>query len=289
MDTASMIRQFLDENGIPAARRLEVVCKYHVELEAGCRLTGCEIIMRAVDDDVFVRAELPISVMTKETRGVVKYLADLNKKRIEEGKQGYFDLDYVAGKIIFGIRVHQPASTEILRDVAHYCVEQIEYESDDLLKTVCDECEAVLQAEEERRLQLEKENREPSMFALLMRRLKQAIRNKLDPDAAAANARFGLPGAAPAEEPEPYDIGDPEEEPFTPGAEAEEPTIGEAEQPEGYEEACEPADPSAQKPVDRTDLNDEADGQDAEAEEFEEPEEAAPAADEKPEETEITE
>lgn len=299
MDTASMIRQFLDENGISAARTLEIVNKYHVELETGCRLTGCEIIMRAVDDDVFVRAELPISVMTKETRGVVKYLADLNKKRIEEGKQGYFDLDYVAGKIIFGIRVHQPASTEILRDVAHYCVEQIEYESDDLLKAVCDECEAVLQAEEERRLQLEKENREPSMFALLMRRLKKAIRNKLDPDAAAANARFGLPGAAPGEEPEFYDVGDPDEEP----------TAGESVQPDEKAEACEAADPLAQTLVDRLGLNDEADGQDAEAEEFEEPdetgrelpdqafdrlftekaEEAAPAADEKNEESETAE
>ena len=148
-------------------------------------------------------------------------------------------------------------------------------------------------------LQLEKENREPSMFALLMRRLKKAIRNKLDPDAAAANARFGLPGAAPGEEPEFYDAGDPDEEP----------TAGESVQPDEKAEACEAADPLAQTLVDRLGLNDEADGQDAEAEEFEEPdetgrelpdqafdrlfteeaEEAAPAADEKTEESETAE
>lgn len=193
MDTPSIIREFLDENSIAAARSVEITYKYHAELEAGCRLTGCEIIMRAAGEDVFVRAELPISVMTKETRGVVKYLADLNKKRIEEGKQGYFDLDYVAGKIIFGIRVRQPITPALLKDVAGYCVDQIEYESDELLRAVCDECEAVLQAEEELRQQREKENREPSMFALLMRRLKQALRNKLAPDSAKKGGRRGLP------------------------------------------------------------------------------------------------
>jgi len=193
MDTPSIIREFLDENSIAAARSVEITYKYHAELEAGCRLTGCEIIMRAAGEDVFVRAELPISVMTKETRGVVKYLADLNRKRIEEGKQGYFDLDYVAGKIIFGIRVRQPITTALLKDVAGYCVDQIEYESDELLKAVCDECEAVLQEEEELRQQREKENREPSMFALLMRRLRQALRSKLDPDSAKKGVRRSLP------------------------------------------------------------------------------------------------
>ena len=200
MDTASMIREFLDENSIAAARSVEIAYKYHAELEAGCRLTGCEIILRSVGEDVFVRAELPISVMTKETRGVVKYLADLNKKRITEGKQGYFDLDYVAGKIIFGIRVRQPITTALLKEVANYCIDQIEYESDDLLKAVCDECEAVLQEEEEERRQMERENREPSMFALLMRRLNKAIRDRLDPDKARKPGPFGLPGAVPAEE-----------------------------------------------------------------------------------------
>jgi hypothetical protein len=86
MDTASVIREFLDENSIAAARSVEIAYKYHAELETGCRLTGCELIMRSVGEDVFVRAELPISVMTKETRGVVKYLADLNKKRVEDGE-----------------------------------------------------------------------------------------------------------------------------------------------------------------------------------------------------------
>ena len=215
MDTPSIIREFLDENSIAAARSVEITYKYHAELEAGCRLTGCEIIMRAAGEDVFVRAELPISVMTKETRGVVKYLADLNKKRIEEGKQGYFDLDYVAGKIIFGIRVRQPITTALLKDVAGYCVDQIEYESDELLKAVCDECEAVLQEEEELRQQREKENREPSMFALLMRRLRQALRNKLDPDSAKKSGRRGLPESilfGDDEDDEEYDYYEPKDE-----------------------------------------------------------------------------
>lgn len=280
MDTASMIREFLDENNIAAARSVEIVYKYHAELEAGCRLTGCEILLRAVGEEVFVRAELPISVMTKETRGVVKYLADLNKKRITEGKQGFFDLDYVAGKIIFGIRVRQPITPEILSDVAHYCVDQIEYESDDLIKAVCDECEAVLQEEEAQRRRMEKESREPSTFALLMRRLRAAVRSKLDPENAGKAARFGLPGAAAPEEPEPYDIGEPGEEPApdeSPAAEA----AGEEAAPIGEAEAAEceaaPCAQAAEEP---------GTGAEAEAEAAEEPEsgaEAEPAAAEEPE------
>lgn len=194
MDTASTIREFLDENRIAAVRSVEIAYKYHAELEPGCRIAGCEMIMRSVGDDVFVRAELPISVMTKETRGVVKFLADLNKKRVEEGKLGYFDLDYVAGKIIFSIRVRQPITTELLKDVAGYCVDQIEYESDDLIKVVCDECEAVLQAEEEKRLQEEKENREPGMLGMLLRRLRNIIMNKNRPSGRTYRP-YGLPGS----------------------------------------------------------------------------------------------
>lgn len=268
MDTASMIREFLDENSIAAVRSVEIAYKYHAELEAGCRLTGCEIIMRAVGEDVFVRAELPVSVMTKETRGVVKYLADLNKKRITEGKQGYFDLDYVAGKIIFGIRVRQPITTEILKDVAHYCVDQIEYESDDILKAVCDECEAVLQEEEEARQRMERENREPSMFALLMRRLNKAIRDRLDPDKARRPGPFGLPGAAPSEEEIP-EYSEPEE----PGAEyapvpAEEPET----EPVLTEEAEEDeAGPDYSSLLEKLGLNEDEEG-------CEEDEESAPNA-----------
>lgn len=194
MDTASTIREFLDENRIAAVRSVEIAYKYHAELEPGCRIAGCEMIMRSVGDDVFVRAELPISVMTKETRGVVKFLADLNKKRVEEGKLGYFDLDYVAGKILFSIRVRQPITTELLKDVAGYCVDQIEYESDDLIRVVCDECEAVLQAEEEKRLQEEKENREPGMLGMLLRRLKSILTDKKRPHRRSYRP-YGLPGS----------------------------------------------------------------------------------------------
>lgn len=181
MDTASMIREFLDENHIRGSRSVEIVYRYHAELEPGCRLNGCEMTMRSVGNEVIVRAELPINVMTKETRGVVRYLADLNKKRIGEGKNGYFDLDYVAGKIVFAIRVLQPITPDLLKKVAHYCVGQIEYESDDLLKVVCEECEAALQEEEELRQQQEKERNKSKSFGSLIGRFRDWLDDIIEP------------------------------------------------------------------------------------------------------------
>lgn len=214
MDTPSIIREYLDENNIYAVRSIETAYRYHVELEPGCRIASCELIMRCVGEEVFVRAELPISVMTKETRGVVKYLADLNRRRIEESKQGFFDLDYVAGKIVFAIRVRQPITPALLKEVADYCIDQIEYESDDLIKTVYEEYELAYQEEEALRRQRERESREPSAFALLMRKLKTVIRNKLDPDSSRNQAPVGLPVAEPAvsESDEPVEPADQKQE-----------------------------------------------------------------------------
>lgn len=148
MDKAAMVKEYLDGSSIPASSRTETVYRYHAELEAGCRLAGCEIVMRTVGEDVIVKAELPISVMTKETRGVVKFLADVNKKRVEDEKQGYFDLDYIAGKILFGMVIRQPEGAEALKEAAAYCIDEVEALSDELLKVVCAEHEAVLHEEE---------------------------------------------------------------------------------------------------------------------------------------------
>lgn len=157
MDMASVVREFLEENRIRAVRSVEISYRYHAEMEKGSRLSGCEIVMRTAENAVFVQAELPVSVRVEETRGVAKYLADLNKKRLEEDKQGYFDLDYAAGRIFFAIRVRQTEDTELLKEVADFCLMQLEAESEALLRVICEECEAARQEEEERRQEKEKE------------------------------------------------------------------------------------------------------------------------------------
>lgn len=173
MDTPSVVKEFLDENSIKATRSVEVIYRYHAETERGSRLSGCEIVMRAAEDAVFVRAELPVSVMIGETRGVAKYLADLNKRRLDEDEQGYFDLDYIAGKIVFAIRVIQPIETDLLSEVARFCLRQIDEESEALLKVVCEECEAARQEAEEKRQQREKELRGPFSVNMIVRGVKR--------------------------------------------------------------------------------------------------------------------
>jgi len=177
MDTSSVIKEFLDENSIKASRSVEVIYRYHAEAERGSRLSGCEIVMRAAEDAVFVRAELPVSVMIGETRGVARYLADLNKRRLDEDEQGYFDLDYTTGRIVFAIRVIQPIETDLLSEVARFCLRQIDKESEALLKVVCEECEAARQEAEEKRQQREKELRGPLSINLLIRGVKRFFRD----------------------------------------------------------------------------------------------------------------
>ena len=146
METAAIVKEYLEKKNIAAACRTEYVFVYQAELAGESRVSGCEVRIRDIGDDLLLTAILPVAVRVKEARGVARWLANLNDSR---KKPGFFELDYLAGKIQFRVKMHGPLTEQELEVGVKYCLEQVEADSDQLIKLVCDESRAVREEEME--------------------------------------------------------------------------------------------------------------------------------------------
>ena len=144
MKTASIVKDYLEKKNITAACRTENVFIYQAQLAGESRVSGCEVMIRVVGDDLLMTAILPVSVKVKEARGVARWLANLNGSRKQPG---FFELDYLAGRIQFRVKMHGPLTEQQLEIGVRYCLEQVEADSDQLIKLVCDESRAVREEE----------------------------------------------------------------------------------------------------------------------------------------------
>lgn len=167
METGAIVKSYLENRNIAAACRTETVFIYQAQLHGESRVSGCEVIIREIGEDLVLTAVLPVSVKVKEARGVARWLANLNGQRT---KPGFFELDNLAGRIQFRVKMNGPLTEEQLDVGVKYCMEQVEADSDQLIKLVCDESRAVREEELEaiRKKQAEeaKANQTPLQSAL---------------------------------------------------------------------------------------------------------------------------
>ena len=173
------IKKYLDASKAPYTRSDETVYQFYGRMPEGSRISGCEVFLRSAGADIFVTIELPVNVMPRESHGVAKYLARINQERSEEGKQGYFMLDYVKHKIIYALPGSDTMDAELLESAIEYAVRQVDFEIEEIIRVVCEEGDRIFKEDEERRRQREREEREPSPFTLLTRKLKNTLLLKL--------------------------------------------------------------------------------------------------------------
>lgn len=144
MANTTIVKEYLESKKIGASCRTETVFSYQAELAGESRVSGCEVRIREIGEDLLLTAVLPVSVRVKEARGVARWLANLNDRR---EKPGFFELDYLAGRIQFRVKMHGPLTGQQLEVGLKYCLDQVEADSDQLIKLVCDESRAVREEE----------------------------------------------------------------------------------------------------------------------------------------------
>lgn len=174
MHAANIAKEYLDGKSIPNSCQSETIYRYHVDLDASSRLSGCEMVIRTLGKNAVLSAVLPIAVRPKEARGVVRELANYNRERLDKDMDGVFELDYLAGRIKFTLQVCDVESVDDLSGEIDYCLEQIQNASNTMMHLVCSESDIVC---EEEQAKLEAERKEAE------RQRKEALRAQRIADA----------------------------------------------------------------------------------------------------------
>ncbi len=128
----------------------EVVYSYHVDLDASSRLSGCEMNIRAASEYAVLTAVLPIAVRPQERYGVVCELAKYNRSRLENKQEGMLELNALRGRIQFMLEVKNVTQQEELIKRINYCLSEVQRYSEAMMNLVCDESNAIYEAEREK-------------------------------------------------------------------------------------------------------------------------------------------
>ena len=165
------IKKYLEMVKTPYSRSEEIIYQFYRRMPDGSRIAGCEVFLRSAGDDTYITVELPVNIMSRESFGVAKYLAQLNQERGKEEKMGYFMLDYVKHKIIFALPPAVVPDENVLESAILYALRQIDFEIEEIIRVVCEEGDRIFKEDEERRKQQEMEERGPGVFSQMIHKL----------------------------------------------------------------------------------------------------------------------
>ena len=210
MDAAACVKSFLEANGAAASVQTETVFSYHADFGADSRISGCVVKLRVCGSQTEIGIVLPVSVQGLEYKGVADCIAALNE---EIGREGCFDLDRLAGRIVYRTLVRE-ADEDSLKCAVSAALETVAARSDGLMKMVCDESSAAQKRELKRIRQEERASRGDSLLMAMVKKYMAALKAKKD----SMNAVECLPVPeqaeviAPEEETEAAQAADMEEE-----------------------------------------------------------------------------